>query len=56
LNDGNYTEFGCTFSQLEADQVRVAIALYSGAWTGDYNMKEIKRPVFVYNVDLFETR
>jgi len=56
LNDGNYAEFSCTFSQLEADQVRVAIALYSGAWTGDYNVKEIKRPIFVYKVYLLETR
>jgi hypothetical protein len=28
--------------------------LYSGAWTGEYNVKKIKRPIFVYNVYLLE--
>ena len=56
MNHGKYAEFGCTFSQLEADQLRAAIALYSGAWAGDYNVKEIERPILVYNVYLLETR
>ena len=55
MNRGKYAEFSCTFRQLEADQIRPAIALYSGAWTGEYNVKEIKRPSFVYNVYLLET-
>ena len=56
MNDGNYAKFSSTFSQLETDQVRAVIALYSGAWTGKYNVNEIKRPVFVYNVYLLESR
>ena len=54
MNHGKYAEFGCTFSQLEADQVRAAIALHSGAWTGKYNVKKIKRPIFGYNIYLLE--
>jgi hypothetical protein len=54
LNHGNYAEFGCTFSQLEADQVRAALALYSGARTGEYNVKEIKNPILGYNIYLLE--
>ena len=56
MNHGKYAEFGRMFSQLEADQVRAPIALYSDPWTGDYNVKEIKRPIFVYHVYLLETR
>src|SRR4029077_14025371 len=44
------------FGQLEADQVGAAIAPCSCARSGEYNVKEIKRPSFVYNVYLFETR
>jgi hypothetical protein len=43
------------FSQPQADQVRLAIAVYSAAWSGKDNVKEIKRPIFVYKVDLLET-
>ena len=28
----------------------------SGASTGEYNVKKIKRPIFLYNVYLLETR
>ena len=56
MNHGEYAEFGCKFSQLKADQVRVAIALYADAWTGEYNVKEIKRPIFIYKVYLLESR
>jgi hypothetical protein len=30
--------------------------LCSGAWTGEDNVKEIKRPILVYNVYLLEIR
>ena len=43
------------FSQLEADQVRAAIAPCSRARTGEYNVKEIKKPIFGYNVYLLES-
>ena len=55
MNHSNDVEFGRTLSQPEADEIRTAIALCSGAWTGDYNVKEIKRPIFVYNVYLQES-
>jgi hypothetical protein len=32
------------------------IALHSGARTGDYNVKEIKGPIFLYKVYLLESR
>ena len=54
MNDGNYAEFGSTFSQLEADQVGLAIPVYFATWTGKDNVKEIKRPIFGYNVYLLE--
>ena len=55
MNHGKYAEFGRTFSQLEADQVGLAIAVYCAAWSGKDNVKEIKRPIFVYKIDLLET-
>jgi hypothetical protein len=55
LNNGNYSEVCSVLRQLEADQVRAAIALSPGASTGEYDVKEIKRPVLVYNIYLLES-
>src|ERR1051326_8161492 len=37
-------------------RLSIAISPCSGAWTGEYNVKEIKLPIFFYEVYLFETR
>ena len=42
MNPSNYVEFGCTFGQPEADQVRAAIALYSGAWIENGPERSVK--------------